>query len=85
MLIPEPRNLGQGKAIFFCLPFPLFLHSLSLIAFFSLLSPHLIHHSANKYLMSAYFALGTVLALEYSKMKPLVYILAQCISNFSVI
>lgn len=35
--------------------------------------------------MSASFVLGTVLALEYSKMKPLVDILAQCISNFNVI
>lgn len=84
-LIIVPRELGQGRAVFFCPPFPLFLCPLSLITSFSLLSPPLIPHSPSKYLVSAYYVLGTILALEYCKMKPLAYILMQCTSNFNVI
>lgn len=84
LLIIVPRELGQSRAVFFCPPFPLFFCPPSLITF-SLLSPPLIPHSPSKYLVSAYYVLGTVLALEYCKMKPLAYILMQCTSNLKVI
>lgn len=58
------RTRAGQSCFLLCLPLPLFLCPLSLINSFLLLSPNLIHHSSNKYLVRVHYMLSTVLALR---------------------